>query len=344
MRASEASTPPSGEAGKEDLPLSAALLVRPDCTLRCPSSPEPTPTRRARRKREPRRRAGTPHVSSDRFVEQEVIGRGGMSVVIRARDLRLERDVAIKLLPPECAPTEADVARLAREARITARLDHPAIIPVYEFGIDRRGVAFFSMKLVDGETLEETLGWAGSARLAPHLLFELLGVFEKVCDAVAFAHSRGVLHLDLKPANVLIADLGQVYVADWGVAQPAGSSWPIDEPVSDRRGLIVGTPHYMAPEQLHGRPDEFDERTDVFLLGAILYQILTGHPPRDAKSLVTAAPIAATDGEAPAELTRIAAKAMAHDPVDRYQSVTELRRDVRAFLVRSMLFTRDLPL
>jgi serine/threonine-protein kinase len=334
MRVSEASGAP-GSGRKDEVPFSTAL-VRPDLTLRSPAPPPSSP--RAHRKKETRRRAQANLVASDRFVEQEVIGRGGMSLVIRARDVSLERDVAIKLIPPEFSPTDADVARLAREARITARLDHPAIIPVYEFGIDPRGVAFFSMKLVIGETLEDTLGWAGPARLEPHFLFELLDVFDKVCDAVAFAHSRGVVHLDLKPANVLLADFGQVYVADWGVARPTvvpvrhGDPYA-GEPLSDRRGLLVGTPHYMAPEQLHGH-DQLDERTDVFLLGAMLHQILTGQPPRDA------AHPAPPDARVPEELSRIGRKAMAHAPADRYPSVVALMHDIRSFAVRNLLLSR----
>jgi serine/threonine-protein kinase len=333
--------PSSNSAKKEPMPFSGPQLVPLDRTLRCPAGPDGGVPRSPRKAERPRR-ADAKLVASDRFVEQEVIGRGGMSVVIRARDTSLERDVAIKLLPPESLPSTADIARLSREARITARLDHPAIIPVYEFGIDPRGVAFFSMKLVEGETLEETLSWAGASRLEPNFLFELLDVFDKVCDAVAFAHSRGVLHLDLKPANVMIAEFGQVYVADWGVARPTilhlleGGG----EPVSDRRGLIVGTPHYMAPEQLHGQHDVLDERTDVFLLGAMLYQILTGEPPRDASSLAPKTTNAGA-GEAapPAALARIATKAMAHDPEDRYPSVAALVRDVRAYVVRSVVFS-----
>jgi serine/threonine-protein kinase len=333
--------PSRGSAKKDQLPSSSAQPVPVHRTLRCQLAPEGA-VARPPSKKERRRGADAKLVASDRFVEQEVIGRGGMSVVIRAHDVSLERDVAIKLLPPESSPSVADVARLAREARITARLDHPAIIPVYEFAVDPRGVAFFSMKLVDGETLEEMLRWAGPSRLEPNFLFELLDVFDKVCDAVDFAHSRGVLHLDLKPANVMIADFGQVYVADWGVARPTvlhlleGA-----EPVSDRRGLIVGTPHYMAPEQLHGH-DDLDERTDVFLLGAMLHQILTGEPPRDASSLAPKPSNVGAGGKTPpAELSHIATKAMAPDPADRYQSVGALVRDVRAYVVRSIVFSHD---
>jgi serine/threonine-protein kinase len=338
MRGSQAETTSAGSGRKEELPVSAAELVRPGCTLRSPATPPPSATTQRSRSKKEARRARAELVASDRFVEQEVIGRGGMSVVVRARETSLARDVAIKLIPPDHGPTEADVARLAREARITASLDHPAVIPVYEFGTDRRGVAYFSMKLVRGETLEDTLTWAGPSRLEAEVLLELLDIFDKVCDAVAYAHSRGILHLDLKPANVMIADFGQVYVADWGVALPTALPEG-SEPLSDRRGLIVGTPHYMAPEQLHGQNDTLDERTDVFLLGAMLHQILTGHPPRSAIQQGLTERIV-SEAATPVELSRIAMKAMAHDATDRYPSVGALMRDVRAFIVASLSFPR----
>jgi eukaryotic-like serine/threonine-protein kinase len=301
----------------------------------------------------PRRTSTSPFLTTERFVEREIIGRGGMALVIRAYDKELQRDVAIKVLPQD-AVSEADIGRLMDEARITGGLDHPHVIPVYEFGCDDRGTRFLCMKLVQGETLEDTLAWAGASRLEPEFLAKLLQIFIKVCDAVAFAHSRGVLHRDLKPSNVMISDFGQVYVVDWGVARTTpGSSAEVEcelelAPCSDPFGVIVGTPRYMAPEQLHGEHDRLDERTDVFALGATLYQILTGQPPHHPDSLpdialrkarVTIPPPeevvagAEADGRAqvPQELSRIALKAMAHDPADRYASVDELSREVECF-------------
>jgi serine/threonine-protein kinase len=290
----------------------------------------------------------TTFLSTDRFIERELIGQGGMGWVIRAFDRNLQRDVAIKVLSPEAEANETDVARLVHEARVGGRLEHPHILPVYEFGTDDRGTHYLCMKLVDGETLEDTLNWAGSARLEPDFLSDLLSVFVKVCEAVAFAHSRGVLHRDLKPANVMISDFGQVYVLDWGVARPtprfeiAEFDASPDLP-SDPYGLFIGTPRYMSPEQLHGLHDQLDERTDVFALGATLYQILTGRPPHDLESLpdiamrrsrvsvVPPADVVSTK-LVPFELSRIALKAMAHDPEDRYQSVGELKGDVERFL------------
>jgi serine/threonine-protein kinase len=279
---------------------------------------------------------------TERYVERELIGRGGMGSVIRAYDRELHRDVAIKVLPPM---SEADSRCLMEEARITGQLDHPHIVPVYEFGCDERGTRFLCMKLVLGETLEDTLNWAGPSRLDPEFLADVLQIFVKVCDAVAFAHSRGVLHRDLKPSNVMIGDFGQVYVVDWGVARAAGiEGEPDEEPDarSDPFGAIIGTPRYMAPEQLHGLHDQLDERADVFALGATLYQILTGQPPHDPDSLpdialrkarVTIPPPdrLVPEGGIPPELSRIAMKAMSHDPEDRYASVEALKADVERF-------------
>src|SRR5882724_3109601 len=141
--------------------------------------------------RVPRLSGGPPFITSRRFIERELIGRGGMGTVIRAFDRDLNRDVAIKVLTPDWPLTDSDVESLMEEARIASSLEHPHILPIYELGVDDRGAHFLSMKLVQGETLEETLSWAGSSRLEPDLLSHLLQVFGKVCDAVAFAHSRG---------------------------------------------------------------------------------------------------------------------------------------------------------
>jgi CRP-like cAMP-binding protein len=290
---------------------------------------------------------GSPFLSSRRFVERELIGRGGMGTVIRAFDRELERDVAIKVLTPDSTLSEADVRRLMEEARIAGRLEHPHIVPVYEFGVDDRGAHFLCMKLVQGETLEDTLSWAGLSRLEPELLAHLLQVFVKVCDAVAFAHSRGVLHRDLKPSNVMISNFGQVHVLDWGVARLKYSTRAPEElddsaRLSEQQGLIMGTPHYMAPEQLRGLHHQVDERTDVFALGATLYQILTGEAPHSpdlipqialhgARVTILAPEDVVEGATVPAELSRIALKAMAHDPANRYPSVDDLRRDVELF-------------
>ncbi|HKQ68108.1 MAG TPA: protein kinase [Polyangiaceae bacterium] len=290
-----------------------------------------------------------------RFVERALLGVGGMNRVVRAFDRDLRRDVAIKVLLPGSSSIGDEVDRFTTEARITGQLEHPYVIPVYEFGRDDRRGRFLAMRLVQGRTLEETLEQAGIARLETDRLADLLQVFLKVCEAMAFAHSKGIIHRDLKPSNVMISDFGQVYVLDWGIARrvlPAPDSMgnrPSEDDMEmepetdpDPPGL-VGTPAYMAPEQLWGLHDELGERADVFALGAILYQILTGRPPRLPESvrllLMGQSPSDIPRPEeivrgaaVPAELSRIALKAMSHDPKDRHASVTELRAEVDRFL------------
>jgi serine/threonine-protein kinase len=289
----------------------------------------------------------------ERFTPLGVLGRG-TSVVIRAFDRDLLRDVAIKILNPDLAePFEID--RFAQEARINGQLEHPNIVPVYEHGTDRRGQRFLCMKLVQGETLEESLNRLGDARLEPEHLARLLQIFTKVCDAVSFAHSRGVIHRDLKPANVMVSDFGQVYVLDWGIARVSDmksgpgaarvrvSAGDAEQSELDPPGSLFGTACYMSPEQLHGLHDQLDQRTDVFALGATLYQILTGLPPLTAEIVRTiwvrkpAPAIAPPEqlvvgkGRVPTELSRIALRALAYDPADRYASVRELQREIESF-------------
>ena len=293
-------------------------------------------------------------LETDRYTEREVIGRGGSSTVIRAYDNEILRYVAVKILDSEVASDGLQVDRFAEEARITGQLEHPSIVPVYELGHDRKGRRFLAMKLIQGSTLSKTLEELGDARLEPARLAELLQVFTKVCDAVSFAHSRGVIHRDLKPSNVMISDFGQVYVLDWGIARLRGRSADHEGPrvrVSplhaeqselDPPGSLVGTACYMAPEQLHGNHEALDEQTDVFALGATLYQVLTGQPPltpqivravwgRKVPPAITPPDRADATGRVPPELSRIAMHALAYDSANRYRSVADLKRDVEAF-------------
>jgi eukaryotic-like serine/threonine-protein kinase len=293
-------------------------------------------------------------LETDRYTEHEVIGRGGSSTVIRAFDNEILRYVAVKILDPEVAGDGSQVDRFAEEARITGQLEHPSIVPVYELGHDRRGRRFLAMKLIQGATLGKTLDQLGEARLEPAHLAELLQVFIKACDAVSFAHSRGVIHRDLKPSNIMISDFGQVYVLDWGIARlrprheghegPRVRVSPLHAEHSelDPPGSLVGTACYMAPEQLHGHHEALDDQTDVFALGATLYQVLTGQPPltpeivravwgRKKPPAIVPPDRADTTGRVPPELSRIAMRAIAYDPANRYRSVTDLKRDIEAF-------------
>jgi eukaryotic-like serine/threonine-protein kinase len=286
----------------------------------------------------------------DRFTPLAVLGKG-TSIVIRAYDRDLLRDVAIKILNPELAEV-SEVDRFIQEARINGQLEHPNIVPVYEHGTDRLGRRFLCMRLVEGETLEASLTRLGGARLEPEHLARFLQVFVKVCDAVSFAHSRGVIHRDLKPANVMVSDFGQVYVVDWGIArinprnEPDGPRVRVSasdaESELDPPGTLFGTACYMAPEQLHGLHDQLDQRTDVFGLGAMLYQALTGRPPltpemvraiwmRKPAPTIASPELTIGKGRVPAELSRIALRALEYDPARRYPSVMELQRDIESF-------------
>ena len=223
-----------------------------------------------------------------------VLGRGGMATVYLARDTTLDRDVALKVL--DWTVDESSASRLAQEARILARLEHPGIVPVHDFGLLADGRLFYAMKRVRGERLDR---WA--ERRAVH---ERLAAFLRICDAVAFAHAHGVVHRDLKPANVMVGEFGEVLVLDWGIARVRGESHP--------SGVVAGTPDYMAPEQVRGDRD-VDERADVFALGTMLAGLTSPGGRRKA-------------------LTAITARATSADALDRYPSVEALSADVSRFM------------
>jgi hypothetical protein len=218
--------------------------------------------------------ADDPTRASGVYAFGEVLGRGGMGEVLLAHDRRIGRDVAVKRLRSG-APTQDETARFLREARIQARLDHPAIVPVYELGRDPQGRPYFTMKRLAGTTLADLLG-------LPLMRQRLLRAFVDVCRAVDFAHSRGVVHRDLKPGNIVLGEYGEVYVLDWGVARVIGDAIGVVTADIDTlegtapTGQVLGTPGYMAPEQLQ-HPD-IERSADVYSLGAILFELLTGEP------------------------------------------------------------------
>ena len=233
-----------------------------------------------------------PTTISGVYALGEVIGRGGMGEVLLAHDRRIGRDVALKRLRTG-SPSEDDVARFLREARIQARLDHPAIVPVYELGRDPTGRPYFTMKRLAGVTLAELLVSSAATRQ------RLLRAFADLCRAVDFAHSRGVVHRDLKPANIVLGEFGDVYVLDWGVARVVGDAAEDVVVTADidtlegsaPAGQVLGTPGYMAPEQFHdpdvGRP------ADVYSLGTILFELLAGEPLHPRGPAATASTFAA---------------------------------------------------
>jgi Tfp pilus assembly protein PilF len=276
-----------------------------------------------------------------RYAIEEEIGRGGMGVVFRATDLELRRQVAVKVLRGAAFAREDACARFVVEAQATAQLQHPGIVPVYDVGRDAAGRPFFVMKLVRGRTLAQVR--AGPAPGAsPPSLYALLQIFREVCRAVAYAHARGVVHRDLKPENVMVGAFGEVLVMDWGLAVLADPgavrrSEREGRSLGGRAGALVGTPGYMAPEQAFGDAAQVGPRTDVFALGAILYDLVAGRPPFVGASAEEVFGKTCFEPpppleDAPRELEAIARKALAKRPHERYESASALADDVDAFL------------
>jgi serine/threonine protein kinase len=220
-----------------------------------------------------------------------------MGVVYLAEDHTLGRRVALKILQVEDPQLSA---RLEREAKILARLEHPNIVPIYDAGLLPDGRLYYAMKFVEGMRLDQFRGREAS-------LPDVLRLFEKLCEGVAFAHSRGVLHRDLKPENVMVGLFGEVLIMDWGVARLLADA-------AEAAGVVVGTAAYMAPEQARGDASEVDERADIYSLGAILRFLLEAFT------------------SSPRPLASIVRKAMAPAREERYSSATELAGDVAAFL------------
>ena len=294
-----------------------------------------------------------------RLVDEGELAHGGFSTIHRAYDPRLLRHVAIKILDPELAAARADaVTRLLEEAEITGQLDHPNIVPVYDLGGDSEGRPSFSMKLVHGRTLRHAIDSRKPEERTARELEDLVTIMLKVCDAISFAHGRGVIHRDLKPDNIMTGSHGQVYVMDWGCARllprraAAGGedTWvtlqrDANADALDAPGTIIGTAAYMPPEQAWGRIDEIDERSDVYALGGILYHILTGVPPHRGETMIASLLVAQTGivespqdtvGAAadslPPGLCAIAMKALEEDPARRHPSVDALRQELEQFL------------
>jgi eukaryotic-like serine/threonine-protein kinase len=274
-----------------------------------------------------------------RFDARGELGRGGMGVVWRAFDHEVERVVALKIAHADLSAEDA--RRFADEARVTARLAHPNVVPIYDIYRDAGGVPLaFTMKVVDGETLDELLARRTLQAGADLLLERVLTVFLDVCDAVSFAHSAGYLHRDLNPRNVMVGGFGEVYVTDWGLA---ATREQLRDATLERLPGLSGTPAYMSPEQLSARRDLVDERSDVFGLAAILYEILTGHPPFRGRSLgdiveearrgrIAPPELLRADLELPAEICAIARDGLAIDPAERPPTVAALRERVARFL------------
>jgi serine/threonine-protein kinase len=268
----------------------------------------------------------------------EELGRGGMGVVYKARQASLGRLVALKMVLRGVWASAADMARFRAEAEAAARLNHPHVVPVYEVG-EHDGHPYFSMKYVTGSTL--------SARLAegPMPARETAELLIPVCDAIEYAHHSGLLHRDLKPSNILLDEEGRPHVSDFGLAKrvEAGESWT-------RTGAIIGTPSYMAPEQAAGNRGQLGPPSDVYSLGAVLYQMLTGRPPFQAATAVDTVllvleqeplPPRLLNPRADRDLEMIALRCLQKPPALRYQSAKALADDLRAYLADEPIAARS---
>jgi len=298
-------------------------------------------------------RAALPEAEQRLTIEGEM-ARGGMGAVRFAFDSNLQRRMAAKTMHAHTYEHLMLVHGFLREAQVTGQLDHPNIVPIHELGRNARGELYFTMKLVEGQSLKMLIG--GAVAHDADRLFNLLEIFIKICDALGFAHSRGVLHLDIKSANVMVGEFGQVYLMDWGGAQllpprPGVDTrhWVRDSlpplPAEDTAGMVFGTPAYMSPEQASAGREPMDERSDIFSMGALLYEIMTGRPPYQAQTALEAVMLAqlcdirspdtlphVPPNLYPRELLRIVMKALARVPEDRYSSIAAMKLDILRFM------------
>ena len=290
-----------------------------------------------------------------RYTLTRLHAEGGLGRVWIARDADLNRDVALKELKPSPASHPEASRRFVKEAQVTGQLEHPNIVPVYELGHrPEDNQPYYTMRFVHGQTLRDAVADYHRRRRSGHddpvEWLRLLQAFVSICNAVSYAHSRGVIHRDLKPDNVLLGAFGEVLVLDWGLAKTGDTKdehlTPID--VSETASLhttlsgrILGTPAYMAPEQAEGLIELVDERTDVYGLGAILFEVLTGRPPHlygDTADIIgqiirdpTPLP-RSVDSATPRALDAICAAAMAKERSRRYPAAEELAQDMQRYL------------
>lgn len=307
-------------------------------------------------------------------AEWSKVGSGGAGTVYRAWDEDLSRPVALKLLHGKYindgSGSESDTmrrtqSRFVTEAQQTATLDHPGIIPVHDFGVTASGAPYFTMKLVNGRTLEEAIELSRSESSAWSLT-RILGAFIKACEALSYAHSKGVIHRDLKPSNIMLGKFGEVYVVDWGLLKkldrsesvsdleltqkidsdaPRAKNSKVDDGLTND-GDTLGTACFMAPEQALGQTSAVGRGSDIYGMGAILYHILSGAPPFKAngarptvieilsahRSRKGAESIHSVAPRAPRPLRDIVERAMSHDRADRYATISELSDELIDFI------------
>jgi len=243
----------------------------------------------------------------------ELLGQGGMGAVYKARQKQLDRLVALKILPPQVAQTEAFAERFTREARSLAKLSHPRIVSVYDFGHTEDGLYYFIMEFIDGTDLRHVIQ-AGELSAA-----EALTIVPQICEALQFAHEEGIVHRDIKPENILLDKKGRVKIADFGLAKL------LDQPATvytlTQAGQRMGTPHYMAPEQIE-HPGQVDHRADIYSLGVVFYEMLTGELP------LGRFPLPSKKVHVDVRLDEVVLKTLEKEPELRYQQASEVKIDV----------------
>jgi hypothetical protein len=272
------------------------------------------------------------------------IDRGGMGIVLKGRDTDLGRDIAMKVLHPAHAGNPTLVQRFVEEAQIGGQLQHPGILPVYELGLDAAQRPYFTMRLVKGRTLAALLEERSDCSFDQG---RFLSVFEQVCQTVAYAHARGVIHRDLKPSNIMVGSFGEVQVVDWGLSKVLHQKEPGGEPapsegredplvetvrttgggLPSQAGALIGTPAYMSPEQARGEVETIDEQSDVFALGSVLCEILTGEPVYIGSRLEVLR--AAADGSVDSAFARLDASGADPDLVRLAKRCLDPSRGVR---------------
>jgi eukaryotic-like serine/threonine-protein kinase len=274
-----------------------------------------------------------PRLLGGRYELDGIVGRGGMAEVFRARDIRLDRIVAVKTLRDDLARDQTFQARFRREAQSAASLNHPSIVAVYDTGEDMVGptpVPYIVMEYVDGQTLRDLL--REDRRLLPERAMEIT---DGVLRALDYSHRNGIVHRDIKPGNVMLTRAADVKVMDFGIARAVSDS----QATMTQTAQVIGTAQYLSPEQARG--ERVDARSDLYSTGCLLYELLTGRPPFTGDSPVAIAyqhvrenpiPPSRVDPEIPGWADAIVLKAMAKDPADRYQSAGEMRQDIQRAL------------
>ena len=278
-----------------------------------------------------------------KYTHFRELNTGGKAVLVVCRDTNLGRDVVLKRLRPEFRADKIELRRLLREAKITAQLQHPATVPLYELGIDDQGDFYFAMKNIAGHTLFEIISALARREKDAESHFSLsrlLTIFTQVGEAIHYAHLRGIIHRDIKPENIIVGMFGEVNLIDWGAAKVWGM--PYDDGDEDRAHLRGGTPLYMSPEQVLGHR-AVDERTDIFSMGVTLYEMLAQREPFRGRviretfdNIINEQPVppseAAPHRHIPPRLEQICLKAMEKQPADRYQSMQSMLDEIEKFL------------